>query len=187
MWLSTEDASLPQDACCSKAVGQSRESTDCLGDIPGTRFLWYQKTLRVSIFFKTPHLFVNDIKKAPKKHQHYRKRPKLGIYLFSSIVDAQWYIIFRCTTLIQLLYMLLYNHSKCSDHPPPYIALTMSLTIFPMLCLLFLWIIHFIIGTLYPTLLPLFFQSTHLPPLWQLPVYSLFIGLILLFVCLFIS
>ena len=64
--------------------------------------------------------------------------------------------------------------------------LKLSLTVSPILCLLFLWLIHSITGSLY---LPLFFTHFVHPltpfPLATINLFSTFMGLILIFICLF--
>ena len=66
-----------------------------------------------------------------------------------SIVDIECYICFWCrrNIVIQLLYMLYCAHHKCSYHPSKCDAITISLNVFPMLRLLFLWLTHSITVT----------------------------------------
>lgn len=77
---------------------------------------------------------------------------------------AQWFDTSVCSA-----------QHKCNYHLLPYNTITTPLSIFPMLCLSFSWLIHSITGGLY---LPLhFFCPTSLYPLfWQLCVCSLVHG-----------
>ena len=72
-------------------------------------------------------------------------------------------------------------------HLSLYDAITVPLTIFPMLCLLFPWLIHSITGSLY---LPLpFTHFAHAPtpaPLTTTSLFSILMGLFLRFVRLFV-
>ena len=67
-----------------------------------------------------------------------------------SIADTQFYISFKCTTSWLDKSVLCCAHHKCSYHQPPYNqAITIPLTIFPMLYFLSLLLIHSITGSLY--------------------------------------
>ena len=78
-------------------------------------------------------------------------------------------------------------HHKCS-HLSPYDTIIVPLTIFPMLCLLFLWLILSITGKPVPPPLQPFCPTPYHPPLWQPSVCSLYLQVwfCFLFVGLFI-
>lgn len=71
----------------------------------------------------------------------------LSIHRYSK--HTQYYMHFRYTTVIELLCMLCCAQYKRSYHLSPYKTITVSLTIFPMLCSLFWWLIHSLNWSLY--------------------------------------
>ena len=77
--------------------------------------------------------------------------------------------------MFQLLHTLCCAHHKCNAIWHHTALLKLSLTIFSMLCLLFLWLIHSITGNLY---LPLPFTHIGYPPppsSWQPSICSLYL------------
>ena len=106
---------------------------------------------------------------------------KTVLFLFLSTVDTQCYITFRCTTVIQHLYTLCCYTHRCSCYLSLCNTITISLLIFPMLCLLFLWFIHSVTGSLYVPFPFTYFAYTPFP--CGNNQFSVFIGLIVLFVC----
>lgn len=66
--------------------------------------------------------------------------------------------------VVQFLCSLCYAHPKCRHHLSPCNPITIPLTVFSKLGLLFLWLIHSITGSLSPIPLHRFCPSPHLLP-----------------------
>lgn len=76
--------------------------------------------------------------------------------------------------MVQHLYMLYGAHHKCSCHQPSYVAVIVSLTIFPMLCLLFCTLFIPSLGACIPTIFYPFCPSPHPLPSDNYQVCSLY-------------
>ena len=66
--------------------------------------------------------------------------------IFHILFECGWqttlYLFQKYNVVTQLLCMLFYAHLKCSSHLSPHNTILILLTIFPVLCLLLLWLIH---------------------------------------------
>ena len=86
-----------------------------------------------------------------------------SFFMFFCVVDTKCYISFRCTTWWFYNSIIHCYAHKCSSHLSTYNAITIPLTICPMLYLSSLWFTHSITGSLYPSLL--FTHFAHSPDL----------------------
>ena len=82
----------------------------------------------------------------------------------------------------QYLYILWNGHHNSNYHLSPYNIIKILLTIIPMLYITSLWLMYFIIGSLYLLLPFTYFVCPHSPSLWQLPVCSLYLWVCFCFV-----
>lgn len=64
---------------CSKVLGQFREKTEWLVEIPDTRFLTIPENHEGHYSHEKLHLLINDIKKASERH--HTARPNLRYFL----------------------------------------------------------------------------------------------------------
>ena len=95
---------------------------------------------------------------------------------------------FHVYNVVNQVYIWRYAPHTCRYHLSPYVPITVSLTTFLMLCLLFQWLMQSVTGSLYLTLSFTHFVHPHQPPpLWQPSVCSLcfLIWFCFLFISLF--